>query len=92
MNLGDFNISVRKIVNGYIVSYPLPKKTKKNKTEQYEEREANQMFGLFVIGAGGSQPGERAEFYVPTKTVLEEVLPRLVMECYHGTVTLKDEV
>lgn len=90
MNLADFNISLRKIQNGYVISYPLPKKKKNGK--QYEEQEAQQYtsFGFFAISTGAPAQ-DRAEWYCATEAQVKEVLPRLVMECYAGSVTLKDE-
>lgn len=95
MNIGDFNIKVRKIVNGYVVSYPVPKpKPKKGKEAkpyvEEEQQAAMRFFSPFIVTS--DSPMETAEWYCPTKAALEEALPRLVMECYHAAVTLKDEV
>lgn len=91
MNLGDFHISIKKILNGYVVSYPITKVKAKAANKEMVADYERDPFMEQMFGKRKESPMETVEWYVPSRAKLEEVLPRLMMECYHSSVTLKDE-
>jgi hypothetical protein len=80
------NIQVRKIANGYVISYPKIKvPTKKDREKEYERNEQQDMMRYLVWGGTSSgQQEERLEWYCSTKAQVEEAVPRIALECYHA--------
>lgn len=69
------NITVRKIVNGYIISYPNPKRApSKPPTNQHE------LLEFMAAQMAGKTEGDTAEWYCPTKAAVEENVRRIVAE------------
>lgn len=84
------NIQVRKIANGYVISYPKIKvPTKKDKAKEpapyVEQEDRSGRWGYFVIGVDtASTQEERLEWYCATKAQVEEAIPRIALEVYHA--------
>jgi hypothetical protein len=92
------NIQVRKIANGYVISYPKIKvPTKRDKQSKdaagYVDEQEKRMYGtsmFYITLDSGATQEERLEWYCATKTQVEEAIPRIALECYHAQ-QLKDE-
>lgn len=83
---GRFDITVRKIANGWIISYPVPHK----KTMEEAVIEPQDPFEAAFSGRRPQPTTDICEWYCSTKAVVEQVLPKLVMESYHGQINLKE--
>lgn len=69
------NITVRKIANGYVISYPNP-----NPEPPKMPTNSHELMALMQRQMNGEDPRGVAEWYCPTKAAVEENVRRIVAE------------
>lgn len=76
----DTQLKVRKIQNGYIITYQVPKEKK----GKYRGTAEEEMGAYFFFTTSPSESGKTLEWYCPTKEKVKEALPRIALEAYHA--------